>query len=114
MGTARNDLLFVDAVAVELFDVLPGEHLEEVFVAGATRRVTGTRFLLTKDGEVDAGLLHQLGRRLSDLFGTLVERRGTSDPKQNRRVGVLGDCLDVQSVGPLGAIFGWEVPGVGR
>ncbi len=62
----RDDLLH--AHAVERLDVLHGEHLEDVLVAGAAGLVAVAHLARAEDREVDAGPLQQLGHGRGDVF----------------------------------------------
>ena len=112
VGTGGDDLLLIRSVVVEHFDVGLGEDLEEVLVAGPAGGVAGALFLAAEDGEIDAGQVHELGGRAGDLLG-VRHKPARADPEQHGGVGTFGERLEVESVGPGGAISGGEVPGVG-
>ena len=67
---------------VERGDVLLREHLEEELVAHAAGRVAGAGLPVAEDGELDAGGVQQLGDRLGDLLGAVVDGARAADPEQ--------------------------------
>ena len=73
-----DDLL--DAHAIEGLDVLHGEHLEDVFVAGSASGVAGAIFGGAEDGITHASAVHQLRERLADLLVLVVEGTSTTNP----------------------------------
>ena len=68
--------------AVEYFDVLLGEHLEQELVARAPRRVAGAGLLRAQHHVVDARPVQQLGGGLHGLLRAVVERARAADPEQ--------------------------------
>ena len=80
------------AHAVEAGDVLLGQHLEQVLVAGAAGRVAGAQLGRPEDGEVDPGAAQQLGGGLRDPLVLVVEGAGAAHPVEvlvgERLVGV--------------------------
>ena len=71
-------------------DVLLGEHLEEVLVAGAPSRVAGAGLARAEHGERHVGLAQQLGHRPHDLAIAIVEGAGAADPEQDAAVERVG------------------------
>ena len=79
----RDDLL--DLVAVERLDVLLREHLEEVLVAHAPRRVAGAGLLGAEDREGDAGLVQDLDEGLATRAWRGPRRSRRSRPRRGPR-----------------------------
>ena len=105
-------VFFDDLVAVEGFDVLLGEHLKEVFVAGATRWVAGAGLLGAENGKVDARFLQELRYGACDLLGAVVVAGGAADPVEDLGVGLVAQERDVEAVGPVGPVHRGDVPRV--
>ena len=76
--TLGHDLLH--AHAIEGLDILHGQHLENVFVAGATGRVTGAHFRRAKDRKRKSSPLHKHCHSPRNLFVLVVKGPGTTDP----------------------------------
>jgi hypothetical protein len=112
VGTGGDD--FLDVERVEHVDVLPGEHLVEVLVAGAAGRIAGAGLLRTQDGEAHAGLLQQASEGAGDLLVALVVGAGAADPVHH--VDVLDADLaqhgNAQAGGPVAARAARETPRV--
>ncbi len=93
------------ARVVQRRHVLLGVALEDVLVAHSAGRVAGARLARAEDGEVDAGGLQQLRRRLGGGTRPLVEGRCAADPVQvlRRRVARL-EHAHAQRLRPRGAL----------
>ena len=111
---AGDDLL--GARLVEGGDVHLRLLLVQVLVAEAPHRVAGARLLGAEDAEGDAGPVQHARRGLHALAGPLVEGAGAADPVEV--LDVVGDGagddrdLEVEALGPLGALVLAEAPGV--
>ena len=111
---AGDDLLGPDLV--EGGDVQLALLLVEVLVAQPAHGVAGAGLLGAEDGEGDAGPVQHAGGGLDTLAGPLVEGAGTADPVEV--LDVVGDGagddrdLEVEALGPLGALALAEAPGV--
>ena len=97
-----------DLVAVERADRVLREHLVQILVAHAARRIAVAMFFLPEDREVDAGGLEDSRKGDGDLLRAIVERPHAADPEQD--VGTLaalhdlGHRRDVEPFGPLRAV----------
>ena len=67
-------------------DVLLGQHLEEVLVAGPPGGVAAAGLQRAEDGERHLGLAQQLGHGAHDLAVPVVEGSGAADPEQDAPV----------------------------
>ena len=67
---------------VEGLDVLRCQLLEQEFVAGTARRVTGAGLAVAEDEELHPGGGQQFGDRLGGLLGPVVQGAGAADPEQ--------------------------------
>ena len=76
----RNDLAHTHAV--EHLNVWHCQHLEQVFVAAATSTVARAHFAWSKNCNIDACALEQLGHRLCDFLVLVVETASTTNPVQ--------------------------------
>ena len=88
-------IVFFDGlVAVEGLDVLLGEHLEEVLVAGAARGVAGAGLLGAEDREVDAApSSSSLRYGARDLLGAVVVAGRAADPVEDLGVGLVAQTV---------------------
>ena len=102
----RDDLLHAEAV--ERLDVLHRQHLEDVLVARAARRVAGAELARAEDREVEPGALQQLGDRAARLLVAVVERARAADPVQvlvvERARAGLDDVDALELGGPVAAL----------
>jgi hypothetical protein len=89
VGTARDDR--ADLITVEGLDVLLGEHLIEVLVAHASRRIAVAALFLAEYGEPDIGRLKDACDGDGDLLRAIVE--GTHAPDPEEHVGALSTFL---------------------
>ena len=109
-------MIFLAPASFEGGDVDPALLLVEVLVAQAAHRVPGAGLLGPEDPEGDPGPVQHAGRGLDALAGPLVEGAGTADPVEV--LDVVGDGpgddrdLEVQGLGPLGALGLAQAPGV--
>ena len=109
-----DDLL--DAGTLEGLDVGPGLLLVEVLVAEPAGRVTGAALLRSEDAEGHSGPVQHPGGGLGPLARPLVEGARAAHPVEV--LDVVGDGpgddrdLEVERVGPVGALGGAEAPGV--
>ncbi len=109
---ARDDRLHL--VAVERLDRVLREHLIQILVAHAARRIAVALFFLAEDREVDVRSLEDARERDGDLLRAVVERSHAADPEQH--VGALaalhhlGHRRDVHPLRPVRAIGGVERP----
>src|SRR5678816_3346707 len=73
-------------IAVERLDRALGQHLVEVLVAHAPRRVAVAALLLAEDGEPDVARLKDPRERDGDLLRAIVERAHAADPEEDVRL----------------------------
>ena len=78
MRALRDDLLH--AHAIERFDVLRCEHLEDVFVARTSCRIARAHFRWAKNREGNTRALQKLRHCLGDLLVLVIERTCATDP----------------------------------
>ena len=110
MRADRDYLL--DVVTVECLNVLFSEYLIEVLVSHPTGRVSGAGLLIPQYGEVDLRPLEDRRHRAGDRLTSLFQRPGASDPEKYLSFGMIGQNLDVQSLGPVSAGVGRPSPRV--
>ena len=112
---ATGDDLF-RAHPFEDLDIGAGLLLVEVLIAEAPSRVTGAALLRPEDGEAHPGPVQHAGGRLRPFASPFVERARAPHPVEV--LDVVGDGpgddrdLEVERVGPVGALGGTETPGV--
>src|SRR5207237_9754689 len=110
--TARHDLEHL--IAVERLDGVFGEHLIQILVPHAPRRITMAVLFLAEDREANAARLEDAREGDADLLRAIVERSHAADPEEH--VGAfaalekLGHRGNVHSLGPLAAIRATECP----
>ena len=76
----------IEAVAVQRFDILLRQHLPEVLVADAPRRIACAGLFGAQDGEIDVGALSTLWRqRRGDLACCARRRSPCSRPSRAHR-----------------------------
>ena len=115
MGALGDDLGHPEPV--ESFDVLAGEHLEQVLVARAARRISGAQLGGTENREVDPSSAQQCGHGPGDALVAVVEGSGATDPEEV----LVGEWLRVvhhrdalgQRPGPLAPVALGEPVGIG-
>ena len=116
VGALGDDLLHTHGV--ELFDILAGQHLEEIFVAGAPSGVARAGLGWPEDGVIDTGPFEKLSHRPADLLVFVVERPRATDPVEVfgvERVAAFDDLHAVEiadPVGPLGLAHAPRVRGI--
>ncbi len=95
-----DDLLY--AVAIECFDVLFSENLEQIFVAEPPGRVSRARLFISQDCEVNVGLLEHACHCPGDFGIAFVQCPGAAHPEQHfgARVGRHG--WDIEPFHPVG------------
>src|SRR5258708_4702234 len=82
MRARRYD--FRDLIPVQRFDIFLDKHLREIFIAHAACWIARAFFFIAQDAKVDAGELHQFGKRLRNFLRTLIVRAGATDPEEYR------------------------------
>src|SRR5690554_4305062 len=91
------------------------QDLVEVLVPEAAGRVAIARLLLAEYGEVDPCCLHDLREGHGDSLGAIVEGSHAAYPEQHVRTMPALQHLrhreDLESLRPLTAVRGAEVPG---
>ena len=110
MGADGHNLL--DVVAVQGFDVLAGQHLEQILVAHPPRRVSGTGFLIAQDGKIHPGRLEHLNHRTGGALAALLQGGGAAHPEENFRIRLFGQGRYIQPLGPVSARVLGAAPGM--
>ncbi len=111
VGAGGDDLLH--AISFHHLDVRLGECLIEVFVASPHGRVAAAALLVSQDAEADSRRLENLGERDGDLLAAVVEGAGAAHVEEVFHVGVLGQRLHAQFLGPVRPEVGSHAPGIG-
>ena len=110
-----DDLLH--AHRVERLDVLHGQHLEDVLVAGPSGRIARAHLGRSQDRERHPGALHQLCHGPGDLLVLVVERAGAANPVEVlglQRVAAVDDVDSLDVADPVGTLALGESPRVSR
>src|SRR4051812_48693728 len=97
----RDDLAHTHPV--EHLHVGHDQHLEQVLVAAAPRRIARAHLAGPEDDDVDPRPLEELGHGLGDLAVLVVERTGATDPVEvlgGDRLARIYDGHTVEGFGP--------------
>src|SRR5690606_23996838 len=111
LALARVEVL-ADERRVERRDVLGGELVVEVLVAGAPGGVAGAALGLPEHGVVHLGVLEDAHHGLRRALGRRVVGAGAADEEQHLEPRVLLDGGHAQPLGPLHALVGGDAPRV--
>ena len=109
--TDGDDLLH--AVAVHDVDIGLGQRLEEILVAGTHRGIAAAAFFRSQNAEADAGFLENFRESNRDFLAAVVKRTGAAHVEQVLDIGILGQRLDADFLGPVAAQVRADAPGIG-